>query len=65
MLTAYLHHKGKPLETPVSRAQMFQAIQKKESLLWVDLEDANEFETDSLVEIFNFHPLGDADLDEV
>ncbi len=57
MLTAYLYHKGKPLETNVSRAQMLQALQEKEGLLWVDLEDPNEFETDSLVEIFNFHPL--------
>ena len=57
MLSSFLFHKGKPLETNLSRAQMLQALQDKEGLLWVDLEDANEFESDSLVEIFNFHPL--------
>jgi magnesium transporter len=36
---------------------MLEAIADKESLLWVDLEDATEFESDCLVEIFNFHPL--------
>jgi magnesium transporter len=36
---------------------MLAAISDKDSLLWVDLEDATEFESDCLVEIFNFHPL--------
>lgn len=57
MLNSYLYHKGKPLETNVSRAQMLQALQEKEPLLWVDMEDPNDFEEDALVEIFNFHPL--------
>lgn len=57
MLTTFLYHKAKPLETNISRAQMLQTLQEKEGLLWVDLEDASEFECDSLVEIFNFHPL--------
>src|SRR3989338_3381925 len=57
MLNSFLYHKGKPLETQISRAQMLQALPEKESLLWVDLEDPNEFEEDALVEIFNFHPL--------
>ncbi len=58
MLTSFLYQKGKPLETNVSRAQMFAALQQpKDTLLWVDLENPDEFESDSLVEIFNFHPL--------
>lgn len=57
MLNAYLYHKSKPIETSVSRAQMLQALQDKEGLLWVDLEDPTEFESDALVEIFNFHDL--------
>ncbi len=57
MLTSFLYHKGKPLETNISRAAMLQTLQEKECILWVDLEDPNEFESDSLVEIFNFHPL--------
>lgn len=57
MLNAYLYHKGKPLEAGISRAQMLHALQEKEGVLWVDLEDPNEFEEDALVEIFNFHPL--------
>lgn len=57
MLNSFLFHKGKPLETNISRAQMLHVLQEKEGLLWVDLEDPNEFESDALVEIFNFHPL--------
>lgn len=57
MLNTYLYRKGKPLETNISRAQMLQLLQEKELLLWVDLEDPTEFESDMLVEIFNFHPL--------
>ncbi len=57
MLNTFLYRKGKPLETSVSRAEMLHVLQEKESVLWVDLEDPNEFETDALVEIFNFHPL--------
>jgi len=41
----------------LSRAQMLSAIQDKDSLLWVDLEAPSEFESECLVEIFNFHDL--------
>jgi len=57
MLSTVLFHKGKPFETNLSRAQMLQALQDKEVTLWVDFEDPSEFESDALVEIFNFHPL--------
>lgn len=57
MLTAYLLKKGKTLEVDLTRAQMFQALSEKEALLWVDLENPTEFESDTLVEIFNFHEL--------
>ncbi|MBI4115871.1 MAG: magnesium/cobalt transporter CorA [Candidatus Omnitrophica bacterium] len=57
MLSTFLYQKNKPLEINISRARMLQAIQEKEIVLWVDLEDPNEFESDTLVEIFNFHPL--------
>ncbi len=57
MLTTFLYRKGKPLETNVSRAQMLAALSEKDALLWVDLEAPNEFESDCLVEIFNFHGL--------
>ncbi len=58
MLTSFLYQKGKPLETNISRAQMFSALQQpKDTLLWVDLENPDEFESDTLVELFNFHPL--------
>ncbi len=57
MLSTFLYHKGKPLEMNISRAQMFHALQEKEALLWVDFEDPTEFETDALIEIFNFHDL--------
>lgn len=41
----------------VSRAEMLATLQDKDCLLWVDLENPDEFESDTLVEIFNFHPL--------
>jgi magnesium transporter len=57
MLTNFLWKKGGALEENVNRSRMLAALSEKDSLLWVDLEDPNEFESDSLVEIFNFHPL--------
>jgi len=57
MLTTFLYEKGKPLNANVSRADMHAALRRKDTLLWVDLENPNEFEAESLVEIFNFHPL--------
>lgn len=57
MLNSFLLKKGKPLETDISRPEMFQALSDKEALLWVDLEDPTEFESDCLVELFNFHEL--------
>ena len=57
MLNTFLYRKGKPLETNISRAQMFECLQEKDCLLWVDFENPSEFESDMLVEIFNFHPL--------
>ena len=57
MLTTFLWQKGKPLQREVTRAQMLAALAEKDALLWVDFEDPNEFESDALVEIFNFHDL--------
>jgi magnesium transporter len=57
MLQAFLFHKGKTLETGISRSQMLASLSDKDNLLWVDLENPNEFESDCLVEMFNFHPL--------
>ncbi len=57
MITTYLYRKDQPLKKEVSRTEMFSALKDPESLLWVDLEDPTDFETELLVEIFNFHPL--------
>lgn len=57
MITSFLYKKGAQLETSLSRAGMLAAVQDKTSLLWVDFENANDFEEEALVEIFNFHPL--------
>lgn len=57
MLTSFYHKKGAPVESNLSRERMFAALGEKGGLLWVDLEVPTEFESDSLVEIFNFHPL--------
>jgi magnesium transporter len=57
MLTNFLWKKGSVLQENVTRAQMLSALSSHDALLWVDLENPNEFESDALVEIFNFHPL--------
>jgi len=57
MITSFFYKKGAPLETNLTRARLLSALGEKGSLLWVDLEEPNEFENDTLVEIFNFHPL--------
>ncbi|MFA7000592.1 MAG: magnesium/cobalt transporter CorA [Candidatus Omnitrophota bacterium] len=57
MLTSFVWKKGVPIQSNVTRSQMLAALGDKDSLLWVDLDQPNEFESDALVEIFNFHPL--------
>ncbi|MFZ5802496.1 MAG: magnesium/cobalt transporter CorA [Candidatus Omnitrophota bacterium] len=57
MLQTFLWKKDKGFTTEVSRADMLQALKDKENLLWVDLEDPTDFESECLVEIFNFHDL--------
>jgi magnesium transporter len=57
MITSFYYKKGGEIETNLSRARLLSALGEKDGTLWVDYEDPNEFESDSLVEIFNFHPL--------
>ncbi|OGX13310.1 MAG: magnesium and cobalt transport protein CorA [Omnitrophica bacterium RIFOXYB12_FULL_50_7] len=57
MITSFFYKKGGEIETNLSRARLLSALSEKGGLLWVDLEEPSEFESDSLVEIFNFHPL--------
>lgn len=57
MITSFFCKKGLPVEMNLSRARLLSALGEKESVLWVDFEDPSEFESDMLVEIFNFHPL--------
>ena len=57
MLTSFYYKKGAEFETNISRARLLSLLGEKGGLLWVDMEAPTEFEGDSLVEIFNFHPL--------
>jgi magnesium transporter len=57
MLTSFLIQKNQPLKSNLSRAEMLAALKIKENVLWLDLEDPSEFETEILIEIFNFHEL--------
>jgi magnesium transporter len=57
MITSFFYKKGGEVEINPTRARLLSALGEKDGLLWVDFEDPNEFESDSLVEIFNFHPL--------
>src|SRR3990167_2300148 len=56
MLTSFVWHK-KTITQNVSRPDLAKALWDKESLVWVDLENPDAFESESLVELFNFHPL--------
>lgn len=57
MLTSCFYKKDHTLEYDLSRARLLSALQEKDFLLWVDIEAPTEFETETLVEIFNFHDL--------
>lgn len=57
MITSFFYKKNTECETNLSRARMLSLLGEKNGLLWVDLEAPTEFESDMLVEIFNFHPL--------
>lgn len=56
MITSFVWQK-KTLLQNVSRADLAKALWDKESLLWVDLENPTEFESEILIEVFGFHPL--------
>jgi magnesium transporter len=57
MITSFYYKKGGEVEVNLSRARLFSALSEKDGVLWVDFESPSEFESDALVEIFNFHPL--------
>lgn len=57
MLTSFFYKKDKAVETGLSRAALLKALHDKEGFLWVDFESPTEFESEALVEIFNFHDL--------
>jgi len=57
VITSFYYKKGGQVETNLSRARLFSALSEKDGLLWVDFEAPTEFESDMLVELFNFHPL--------
>lgn len=57
MIKSFYYKKGAEIEADLTRARMLSVLQEKVGLLWVDLENATEFEEETLVEIFNFHPL--------
>jgi len=57
MITSFFYKKGGQVETNLSRARLLSSLGEKDGTLWVDFSDPNDFESDTLVEIFNFHPL--------
>ncbi len=57
MIYSFVYRKGQPLECNVSRQDLAKALWDKEALVWVDLQEPSEFESEMLVELFNFHPL--------
>lgn len=57
MITSIYYKKGAEPETDLTRARMLAVVQEKTGILWVDFENPSDFEEETLVEIFNFHPL--------
>jgi magnesium transporter len=56
MLTSFAYKKG-TLQVDLSRQDLAKAHWDKEVFIWVDFENPSDFESDLLVELFNFHPL--------
>ncbi len=56
MLSSFIFRK-KTVAVNATRQELAHALREKDGLVWVDLENPDEFESDSLVELFNFHPL--------
>lgn len=57
MLTAIIFRKGQAVQTETSRVDLLQAVKDPEALVWVDLQEPNDFESEVMIDIFNFHPL--------
>ena len=57
MIKTFHYTKSGVLEANIPRARMLSILREKEGLLWVDMEAPTDFESEALVEIFNFHPL--------
>ncbi len=56
MLNSFCCRK-KTVTANVSRQELAKTLWEKEAFVWVDLEDPSEFESEILIELFNFHPL--------
>lgn len=56
MLSSFVAQKKAVVLDP-SRQELAKALWDKDALIWVDLEDPSEFESEILIELFNFHPL--------
>src|SRR3989338_8413261 len=56
MLTSFVCNK-KTITCNLSRQDLAKILWEKDSLVWVDLDDPSEFESEILIELFNFHPL--------
>ena len=56
MLSSFIARK-KVVVTDPSRQELAKAFWDKDGLIWVDLEDPTEFESEIMIELFNFHPL--------
>lgn len=57
MLTSFFYKKDRTVETDLSRSALLKALHDPDGFLWVDFENPSEFESEALVEIFNFHDL--------
>lgn len=57
MINSYFFSADNGLKRDLSRAEMHAVLKKGQGLLWVDLDEPNDFENELLVEIFNFHEL--------
>lgn len=57
MYESFLYHPGKELKTGSSRAEIAEALQDGQTLIWIDVLDIDDSDINLLTSVFNLHPL--------
>jgi magnesium transporter len=57
MRETFLYKKGQELKTGLDSSEITQALKDKDSLLWLDIQEASEDDITLLTDVFRLHPL--------